>query len=335
MIRGMPDLPRLRSLITGFQLSAAVNVAADLGLSDLLAPGPRTVSDLAAATSTHEETLRRLLHALSTIGIYDERPDDAYANTDLGAGLRSDLPGSLRPLARTVNAAAHWSAWGHLGHSVRTGENAFEALHGVDVWTHRLRHPAENEIFNDNMASLTSTVAEAVAAAYDFGGLASVVDVGGGQGALLAAVLGRYPHLTGTVFDLPQAVAAEPPSDGLAPRWSAVSGSFFEEVPGADAYLVKSILHDWPDDRCVDILRTLRRGLHDHGVVLLVETVLGRPGHERTAAFSDLNMLVMPGGRERTKEEYAALLAAAGLVLTGVVDTDSRMSVIEARATDR
>jgi hypothetical protein len=328
----MSDLPQLRSLITGFQASAAVHVAAQLGLSDLLVLGPRTAADLAAATATDEDTLGRLLHALSTIGVYDERPDGTYANTDLGEGLRSDVAGSLRPLARTVSAPTHWAAWGHLGHSVRTGENAFETLHGTDVWTHRLHHPDENEIFNANMASLTSGVAAAVAEAYDFGAVTSIVDVGGGQGALLASVLERHPHLTGTVFDLPQAVAAGPPSTGLASRWSAVSGSFFEEVPAADAYLAKSILHDWPDDRCVDILRTLRRGLNDDGVVLLVETVLGRPGHERTAAFSDLNMLVMPGGRERTKAEYAALFAAAGLELTRVIDTDSRMSVIEARA---
>src|SRR3954447_8829502 len=246
MISGMPDIPRLRSIITGFQQSAAVNVAAELGLSDLLASGPRTVSDLAAETSTDEETLGRLLHALSTIGLYDEHPDGRYANTDLGEGLRSDLPGTLRPLARTVRAPVHWAAWGHLDHSVRTGENAFEALHGVDVWTHRARHPAENEIFNQQMASFTATVAAAVAETYDFAGLSSVVDVGGGQGVLLEAVLTRHPHLVGTVFDLPQTVATEPISAALAPRWPSMSGSFFEEVPDSDAYLLKSILHDWP-----------------------------------------------------------------------------------------
>jgi hypothetical protein len=334
MIRRMPDLPRLRSLITGFQMSAAVHVAAQLGLSDLLASGPRTVADLAGATGTDEDTMGRLLHALATIGLYDERPDGRYANTDLGEGLRSDVPGSLRPLARTVSAPTHWAAWGHLGHSVRTGENAFEALHGVDVWTHRVGHPEENEIFNENMASLTSGVAAGVAETYDFGSVTTVVDVGGGKGALLAAVLDRHPHLTGTVFDLPHAVAAGPPSADLTSRWSAVSGSFFEEVPAADAYLVKSILHDWPDDRCIEILRTLRRSLNDDGVVLVVEMVLRRPGHERAAAFSDLNMLVMPGGRERTEPEFAALYAAAGLELTRVVDTDSRMSVLEGRAAD-
>jgi hypothetical protein len=332
MIDGMPDLPRLRSLITAFHQSAAVHVAADLGLSDLLADGPRSVTDLAGATGTDEDTLHRLLRALATIGVYEERPDGSYAGTDLGAGLLSDLPGSLRPLALTVSAPAHWAAWGFLGHSVRTGENAFEALHGVDVWAHRRSHPDENQHFNDNMAALTFSVAGAVAEAYDFSGITTLVDVGGGQGALLAAILERHPHLTGTVLDLPQAVATRPPSATLAPRWSAASGSFFEEVPAADAHLLKSILHDWPDDQCVEILRTCTRSLRPGGVVLVVETVLGRPGHEVQAAFSDLNMLVMPGGRERTEEEYAALFAAAGLALTRVVDTSTRMSVLEGRA---
>jgi hypothetical protein len=334
MISDMPDLPRLRSIITGFQQSAAVNVAAELGLSDLLASGPRTVSDLAAETSTDEETLGRLLHALSTIGVYDEHTDGRYANTELGEGLRSDLPGTLRPLARTVRAPVHWAAWGHLEHSVRTGENAFQALHGVDVWTHRSRHPGENEIFNDNMASLTSLVGDAVAEGYDFSALSDVVDVGGGQGALLAAVLSRHPSLRGTVFDLAQAVAAAPPDAALGARWSAVSGSFFEEVPEADAYLLKSILHDWPDQRCIEILRTCRRGLRPGGVVLVVEQILGHPGYERDAAFSDLNMLVMPGGRERTEQGYAALFAAAGLRLDRVIDTPSPMSIVEGRAAE-
>jgi hypothetical protein len=318
-------------MITGFRLSAALNVAADLGISDLLADGPRTVADLAAATTTDEDTLHRLLHALATVGVYEERQDGRFALTELGEGLRSDVPGSLRPLARTLNCHALWSAYGHLGHSVRTGENAFEALHGHDVWTHRRGHPEENEVFNQNMRALTSLVADAVAGSYDFSPFATVVDVGGGTGLLLETVLERHPHLRGTVFDQEHVVAREPLTEALRPRWATAAGSFFDEVPEADAYLLKSILHDWPDDRCVEILRTCVRGLRPGGAVLVIETVLGRPGFEVQAAFSDLNMLVMPGGRERTEQEYAALFAAAGLGLTKVVDTPSRMSVLEAR----
>lgn len=330
----MPDRSELNAMITGFRLSAAIGVAAELGISDLLADGPRTLTDLATATSADEDTLHRLLRALATVDVYDDLGDGRWGNTELGEGLRSGVPGTLRPLARTLSSPALWAAYGHLGHSVRTGENAFSARHGVDVWTHRRDHPDENAIFNDNMAALTSVVAEAVATAYDFAGVSTVVDVGGGQGMLLEAVLTRHPELTGTVLDLPHVVARAPRSPELAPRWSATAGSFFEEVPPADAYLLKSVLHDWPDDRCVDILRVCRAGLNPGGAVLLVETVLGRPGHEVQAAFSDLNMLVMPGGRERTEQEYAALFEAAGLRLTRVMDTPSRMSVVEARASD-
>ncbi len=329
----MPDRSQLNAMITGFRLSAALGVAAELGISDLLATGPRRLDELAAATSTHEDTLHRLLRALATVGVYDEQ-DGRWSVTELGEGLRSDVPGTLRPLARTLSSPALWAAYGHLAHSVRTGENAFEARHGVDVWTHRRDHPEENAVFNDNMTALTSGVAEAVAASYDFADMSTVVDVGGGQGILLEAVLAQHPHLTGTVFDLPHVVAQAPMSAELAPRWSSASGSFFEEVPPADAYLMKSIIHDWPDDRCVDILRVCRAGLNPGGAVLLVEVVLGRPGYESFAAFSDLNMLVLPGGRERTEEEHAALFAAAGLRLASVVHTPSRSSIVEARVAE-
>ncbi|MGY4769131.1 methyltransferase [Kribbella sp. CWNU-51] len=320
----------LQAMVTGFRVSAALSVAAELGLSDELAGGPRTVGDLAVALEVDEDSLGRLLRALVAVGVYAEK-EGLVENTPLGEGLRSDRPDSLRPLARTLQDPALWAAWGHLGHSIRTGENAFQDLHGEDVWTHRLGDPKQNAIFNDNMAALSWSVAGPVAEAYDFSGLQSVVDVGGGQGALLEAVLTRHEHLTGTVFDLPHVVAKEPKSSALESRWSAVAGSFFASLPAADAYLLKSILHDWPDDRCVEILRTCAAALNPDGVVLVVELVLDRPGYEVVAAFSDLNMLVLPGGRERTEAEYAALFDAAGLHLTRVVDTPTRMAILEAR----
>ena len=332
--RGMTSRAELQSMVTGFRVSAALSVAADLGISDLLAHGPRTLDELATASSTDRDTLLRLLHALVTIGVYDRGEDGTFTNTELGEGLRSDVEASMRPLARMIQDPAVWAAWGHLRHSVVTGENAFAALHGTDVWTHRRAHPEHNAIFNDNMTMLSSLVADAVASAYDFSGVSSVVDVGGGHGILLAAILARHPHLTGTVFDLPHAVAGDPPA-AVATRWTVTTGSFFERVPTGDAVVLKSVLHDWPDDRCVDILTTCRAALPAEGVVLVVETVLGRPGHEVLAAFSDLNMLALPGGRERTEAEYGALLAAAGLRLARVVDTGTQMSVLEARSGQR
>jgi hypothetical protein len=327
----MTNRAELRSMLTGFRVSAALSVAADLGISDELAHGPRSLDELATATSADPDTLLRLLHALVTIGVYARHEDGSFTNTSLGEGLRSDVEASMRPLARTLQDPAVWAAWGHLRHSVVTGENAFTALHGTDVWTHREAHPEHNAIFNDNMTMLSSMVADAVATSYDFEGVTSVVDVGGGHGILLAGILARHPHLTGTVFDLPQAVGDSAPA-ALASRWTVETGSFFDRVPSGDALVLKSVLHDWPDEQCVEILTACRDALTDGGVVLVVETVLDRPGHEVLAAFSDLNMLALPGGRERTEGEYAALFDAVGLRLTRTVGTGTPMSVVEGRA---
>jgi len=328
----MEPREELNTLITGLRRSAALSVAAELGISDEIADEPLSIARLATRVGADGDTLHRLMRVLVALGVYTETPDGRYANTPLGECLRSDAPGSLRPLARTFQDPATWAAWGHLAHSVRTGDNAFEALQGVDVWSYRGSHPQANAVFNATMASLTSRMATAVAEAHDFAGLSTVVDVGGGDGVLLGAVLERHEHLTGTVFDLPQALPTGPPdgaSESVAARWSAVGGDFFESVPAADAHLLKKVLHDWSDEQCVLILTTCRRSLHPGGVVLVVESPLDQSGRELDAALSDLNMLVMPGGRERTTEEYAALFAAAGLRLTRVLGTRTDVAIIE------
>jgi hypothetical protein len=249
--------------------------------------------------------------------------------TEFGRPLVSDSPASLAPQAKLNADAAVWAAWGNLAHSVRTGETAFEALHGIDVWTHRSRHPEHSRNFDDLMTSISGPTADAVAASYDFGSRSHVVDVGGGQGSLLAAVLRGFGHLTGEVLDQPHVVASDGPPD-LADRWTGTGGSFFEAVPAADCYLLKSILHDWADGDCVTILTRCRESLARGGVVLVVEMVLDRPGHERQAAFMDLNMMVQLGGRERTEAEFAALFERAGLRLHRIVDTGTPYAILEA-----
>ncbi len=328
--RDVSSREKLQSLVLGHRASAAIAAAVELGLVDLLAERARTAADLAEAAGTDPDATGRLLRALVTVDLLEEDDDARFALTELGAPLRSDAPASLRPQALLQADPAVWAAWGHLAHSVRTGENAFSAMHGTDIWAYRVEHPEHNASFNALMASRSEEVAGAVAASYDFSRLAHIVDVGGGRGTLLAAILRAYPHLTGTVFDQEHVIASAPPS-GLEPRWSATSGSFFESVPPADGFLLKSILHDWPDEESVAILDRCREALRPGGVVLLVEMVLGRAGYEREAAFSDLNMLVGPGGRERSEEEYGALFRRAGLRLTRVIDTGTRVSMVEGR----
>ncbi len=322
-------------MANGFQVSQALHVAATLGISDLLAADPRTAADLAAATSTHEPTLVRLMRALEAVGVYERDPAGRFRNTDLGELMRSDVPGSMAGWMSFIGRPNHWQAWGGLLDSVRTGENAFTAVHGTPVWEYRRQRPAEQEAFDKAMTSNSSSVAKAVVGAYDFGRSASVVDVGGGVGALLAAVLERYPSVHGVLYDQPDVIAAAGPlfeRAGVDDRLEKVAGSFFESVPaGADAYVLKAIIHDWPDAESIDILRRCQEVMHDDAVLLLVEQILGAGADPVTTAFSDLNMLVGPGGRERTLDEYRDLLETAGLRLTEVTDTGTHVFVIEAK----
>jgi hypothetical protein len=271
------------------------------------------------------------MQVLAAFDLVESDAEDRLALTGAGRLLTSGAPASLAPLALVNADPALWAAWGRLAQSIRTGETAFEAVNETDVWTHRQRHTEHGNVFNRLMTSLSAAAVDAVASSYDFGGRGHVVDVGGGQGSLLATVLRAHPGLTGTLFDRPHVVASEAP-DGLADRWSAVGGSFFEAVPPADCYLLKWILHDWDDDECVAILTRCRESLRAGGVVLVVEMLLGRPGYERATALMDLNMMAVAGGRERSEAEFARLFERAGLRLTRVVDTGTLYAVLEAVA---
>ena len=327
----MSDRDDLHWLVVGHRVSAVISAAVTLGLVDRLAAGPRTSAEVAAEAGTDPDATQRLLHALATLEVLSEE-DGRFAVTDFGQPLVSSAPGSVAPQARVHADPKIWAAWGNLAHTVRTGETSFKALHGVDPWTHRAAHPEHNHNFNELMTSLSSVLVDAVVSAYDFSARfpdgAHVVDVGGGQGSLVAAVLRTNPHLTGGVLDQPHVVADGPPD--LADRWTTTPGSFFEAVPPADCYLLKWILHDWSDDECVEILSRCRESLAPGGVVLVVELVLDRPGHERQAAFMDINMMVGLGGRERTEAEFAALFERAGLRLVRTLDTGTPQSILEA-----
>ncbi|MET9317842.1 methyltransferase [Kribbella sp. NPDC003505] len=316
----------LLGLIGGYQVSQAISVAARLGISDVLATSPQTLSELAQSTGTDVPSLARLMRALTALGLYTD-DGGTFANTELGAALRVDAPRSVAGWARFIGTGSYWQTQAALEQSVRSGETAFSIVHGEPVWEYRARHPEEQDAFDAAMTSMADAVTDAVVAAYDFGRYGTVVDVGGGHGRLLLGILERYPAVKGVLFDQPEVVAG-----ASTDRFQVTGGDFFDSVPAGDALVLKSVIHDWADTESIAILRNCRDALPAEGRVLLVEQLLDRSPDPVRTAFSDLNMLIMTGGRERTTDEYAALLAAAGLELIGTVATASTTFVIEAAA---
>ncbi|MFI5394682.1 MAG: methyltransferase [Candidatus Binatia bacterium] len=322
----------LHRLLNGFQISQAIHVAAVLGVADHMATDPRPSDEIAAAVGAHPRALYRLLRALAAIGVLREHEDRRFSLAAMGECLRSDAELSVRPSATYIGQAYQWQTWGHLLHSVKTGENAFRALHGMDSWTYRARHPEQNAIFNAAMTGNSRRVDEAVVAAYDFSRCERVADIGGGQGSLLAAILAANPELRGVLFDLPHVVATAAPvlgAAGVEDRCEVVGGSMFESVPrGCAAYVMKFIIHDWDDADCTRILRACRRAMRSDAKLLVIDRFVGPPNEDPAVKLSDLNMLVGPGGQERTREEFAALFRAGGFRLANVVSTTAPVSVI-------
>ena len=327
----------LRRLVNGYQVTQAIGVMVTLGLPEALAAEPRSAADLASATGTDASALARLLRALVAIGILREPADHPgmFELTELGQLLRSDADESLAGWAAFVVRPYVWEAWGDLLQTVHTGENAFRARHGGEsVWAWRQDHPDENEIFNRAMHALSAATTRRLAATYDFSRFTTVADLGGGDGTLLSAVLAQHPDLRGIVFDLPHVVAGAPArlqAAGVADRVEIVGGSFFEGIPaGCDAYVLKSVLHDWDDEASIRILRQVREVTTPATTVLIVERTLDEHGPGPIAAMSDLNMLTMTGGAERTLTQWRALTDASGFVITGTVGIGAEWAVIEA-----
>jgi hypothetical protein len=321
----------LARLLTGYWLSQCLHVAARLGLADLLTGGPRGPADLAGATGTHAPSLYRLLRGLASAGVFAEDEHGRFGLTPLAECLR-DAPGSQRALA-LINGAEHYRAWGELLHSVRTGEPAFDRVYGQPLFDYLAGHPEAARVFDAAMVSVHGSETSAMLDAYDLGGFATVVDVGGGNGSVLTAALLRHPGLRGVLFDRPDVVARAQPgleAAGLAGRCRAVGGSFFEGVPaGGDAYLLRHILHDWDDPRCLTILGRVRAVVPPAGKLLVVEGVVPPGNGPSFTKLLDLAMLVLPGGRERTEAEYRDLFARAGFRLGRVVPTRSEVCVLE------
>lgn len=324
--------------VTGFWVSQLIYVAARLGIADQLGRGPQTPAALARKVGAHAPSLRRVLRALASVGIFAETSNGRFRLTPLAATLRSDAPGSLRPFALMIINGYNWNAWRELLHGVQTGDLPFDHVHGVPAFEYLRAHPDTEREFSAAMASISGPQTAAVARALDYGRFRTLVEVGGAHGHLLSTILRRHRRLRGVLYDQPQVVAGAAASGfvtgpALAGRCTIQGGDFFIDVPaGADAYIMKYILHDWTDDQCTRILANCRRAMAPGGRVLVVEHVI-RPGNAPDwAKLLDINMLVIPGGQERTRAEFAALFERAGLCLLRVHKTAAALSVIEAAA---
>jgi hypothetical protein len=326
----------LYQLATGHYVSQALYVAAELGIADRLAGGPQSHDALAEQTATHAPSLRRVLRLLASVGVFAEGADGRFELTPAGSFLRSG-PGSFRAAARLFGGPMVWASWGDLLGTVRSGEPAWRRVFQTGSFEYFDDHPEEAAVFDEAMGAFTSMVAGAVAAAYDFSAMRAVIDVGGGAGVLLSGILRAYPHLRGTVFDLPrlkEGAARQIAAAGLAGRYEFAGGDFFAAVPGGfDAYLLKHVIHDWDDENALRILATCRRAMAPEAKLLVVEGVypprIDASPASRGAAANDVNMLVCTGGRQRSEAEFRDLYASAGFHLTRIVPTMAMSSVIE------
>jgi len=330
----LPPEAALMQLSTGHFISQAVYVATKLGVADLLAGGSKSVADLAAGTKTHERSLYRLLRTLASVGVFAETDPKVFALTPTAELLRANVPDSMRDIVIFMGEEWHTRVCDEMLYSVETGRPAWGRTHGAEVFSYFEQHPEHGEIFNRAMTNLSRMAVPAIVEAYDFSGIDKLADVAGGHGILLAGILKANPHMKGLLFDVPSVIEGAPAllgREGVAERVELMRGNFFESIPaGADAYLLKHIIHDWDDERSIAILKNVHAALPARGKVLLVEIVIA-PGNEpHFGKIQDLEMLVSPGGVERTAEEYRELLTQAGLKLTRVVPTKSPLSVVEA-----
>jgi hypothetical protein len=330
---GTPPQIALLQMMTGYWVSQALYVAAKLRVADLLADGPRSVEDLAKATLADTVSLRRVLRALASVGVFTEPSTGVFVLTPLADLLRTGTADSMNALA-IMYAEEQYSAWGNLLYSVRTGETAFDQKFGMSYFKYLAQHPEADRVFNQAMTGWTTQLVSAVIGAYDFSPFKTIVDVGGGYGTLLAGILQNNLTAQGVLFDQPHVITAAKEhlaSANVAARCRTVDGDFFIKVPaGCDAYLLAQILHDWNDEQSGLILRNCRRAMPAHGKLLVIELVLPDGEEPFIGKWLDLHMLVLLGARERTANEYASLLGAAGFKIVDITTTRAGPSVVEA-----
>jgi hypothetical protein len=323
---------------SGYMASAALQTVIKLDIAGRLADGPKAVAALAKDAGVNEDALYRVMRALASLGVFEETSPRTFGAT-LASRLLEKGPGSFHDMGLWITSPFHFRVYAEMLHSVKTGLPAAEKVAGAPVFEYfaKPENKELSEIFNNAMTGFSANVAPAAIEAYDFGGIGTLVDIAGGHGKVLTSILQKYPSMRGILFDVPHVIAGAGPvldASGVKDRVTTVSGDFFKEVPaGGDAYVMKHIIHDWDDERAAAILRSIKRALagKPQGRVILLEAVL-QPGNQADMGkMIDLEMLMMPGGKERTEAEFAALFASAGFDLVRVVRTNSPLCVVEAR----
>jgi len=323
----------LMQLATGYMASAALHIAAAHGIADLLAQGPKPAAELARTAKLNEDALYRVLRALASAGVFEERSPRVFANTMASDLLRRDA-GPLRAMVEWMGDPVHMKAYAYFPHSVATGETLCQPAWGMSCWDYFGKDARFARIFDDAMTGFSAVVIPAVLEAYDFSGIGTLVDVAGGHGLVLTSILEKYPQMRGILFDMERVCVGARErikKVGMESRVQVVAGDFFKEVPeGADAVIMKHIIHDWQDAEARQILANCHRALPANGKVMLLESVLTPGNDPDLGKWIDLEMLALPGGRERTEEEFRALFASAGFRLTRVVRNASPLAVVEA-----
>jgi SAM-dependent methyltransferase len=331
---GIPPHVQLIQMGVAIWQARAVYAAAELGIADLLADGPREIEEIAGKTGTHLHSLSRLMRALASCGIVEEIRPGLFAATTLGAALRDSAPGAARATILTIAGSWQWKAWDQFLHALRTGQSGVRAAFGRDLFEFLADEPIHSARFNDAMVGMHGAVAPAVIAAYDFSRFRSIVDVGGGKGALLAGILKAHPQMTGVLFDLPETEKHARDyivKSGLGERCGFQPGDFFDRIPpGHDVYVLAHVLHDWGDDDAIAILRKCREALPAEGRLLVVEAVLPDGNTPHHGKLMDLLMLTVTGGVERSQSEFDRILMKSGFTLARVYPTTTHQSVIEA-----
>jgi hypothetical protein len=322
---------QLMQFTNAFLTSRCLYVVAELGVADHISDAPQSTEALAKSTGSSAGALHRVLRELASHGIFEAK-EGSWAHTDMSRLLRSDNPASMRDYIRMIGMPVFWRAWEHIEHSVRTGETGFKKVYPAGAFAYLAEHPHESSLFNAAMTAKSHGDIAAVLPAYDFSQFGTIADIAGGRGHLLRAILKQSPKTQGILFDQPHVVTEVSPDKGE--KLTVIGGSFFsDKIPTADCYLLMNIIHDWADDESIQILSAIRRDMPQHARVLLVESVVPSSPDPHLSKALDIVMMVLPGGKERTKEEYADLAAKCDLRLKRVVETKSPYSIVELVAT--